>query len=528
MKLKLTLLISALCLSLEIFPFNVDWVKQISTPQQSKGLFCDADSNVYNYGNNFFANVIGHSWSTPDTSGSFLNKYSPKGQLIFAKRWRGIAFYMQNMVYDGNASMYFTGTFAGTITIDGITITSRGKGDGMIGKMDLNGTVLWMKTFGSSKDERSEGICFDGTQTKLLITGSTTDSLFVNNSFIARGQQSTLVATFNLSGGFLTARLLDFLPFRDTDFYGNFGQEVKPAGSNYFLFSDCQGSGWNGDSIVAPVEGRYLIKLNASLDTLWRRWVIGPGCYYGWQGDDLRVSAAGDPYLTSYCSMHYGGFGRLEKFNPANGMEVWAEVHEDGGFDDIYIEGNIIYSAGTEGANYVPGPGMFFGYAIVKMIDQNDVALDSLKMEGYEIELTDITTDGFGNTYVAGVAYNSAETIIGHDTLYAAFNTSTGFYEHAYFLAKLNQSITTSISNEAALTTVLFPNPNQGMVNIQFGEGMAEGKVCVYGQTGNCVMIKTFTASKDLQIDLSNFSKGIYFIEVVSEGARSTHKIVLQ
>lgn len=530
MKYRSTLLILLFCLSLKTYSFNIDWVKSISTPQQSKGLFCDSDSNVYNYGNNFFSNGVGYDWSVIDTTGTFFYKYSPAGQLLLAKRWRGIPFYMQDVVYDGNASIYFTGTFAGSLTIDGITITSRGKGDGMIGKMDLNGTILWMKTFGSSKDDRGQGICFDGSHTKLLITGSTTDSLFVDNVFIANGQQSTLVATFNLSGVLQNSRLFDFLPFRDTDYYGNWGQEVRAAsGGNYFLFSDCQGSHWNGDSIVAPVEGRYLIKLNASLDTLWRKWVIGPGCYYGWQGDGLRVSALGDPYLTSYCSMHYGGFGHLTKFNPNNGMEIWDEVHEDGGFDDIFIEGNTIYSAGTEGAIYAPGPSMNSGYPIVKMIDQNGVALDSLKMErDYGIQLTDITTDGYGNTYVTGYSGNTPMAVIGNDTLYATYDAGSGFYLNNYFLLKLNQSIATSTNSETAGTTVLFPNPNQGMVNLQFGGLVTEGKVCVYGPTGNCLMMKTFTSSKDLQMDLKNFSKGIYFIEVVSERGRSTHKIILQ
>ena len=83
--------------------------------------------------------------------------------------------------------------------------------------------------------------------------------------------------------------------------------------------------------------------------------------------------------------------------------------------------------------------------------------------------------------------------------------------------------LSTSINEVTNEEYKLYPNPSEGMFNIQLTEGQI-GDVRVFDLQGRNVF-NTFISSSNGQIDLSNLEKGIYLIEF-KEGHRE--KIMIQ
>ena len=357
---------------------NLQWSKKITQPKicQSKGLLTDANGNVYSYGSlTLDPNQDGIPPDLTDTSGSFLQGYSSNGTILFSKRW-AIPFFIEKMEYDGNQYFYFAATFVGTQIIDGITIVSQGNTDGITGKMDLNGNIIWMKTFGGIGVDRANGICFNSNDNSIYSTGNIRDDLFFNNAFESTNQQSALIIHYSASGTLVNYRLYDFVPERDLGNI-NAGREIcKGQGGDFFLMMDRDGVNWNGpDTVAGPIMGRYVIKLNSNLDTVWTSYITGPACYYGWSCNSLKAAMNGDVYIASYCSSHYGGTGALSRLNGNTGQISWNYYNTDGAYTDLIIDVNTVFLIGNEGADGCPCPTNNGGYYIIKKIDENNTLI---------------------------------------------------------------------------------------------------------------------------------------------------------
>lgn len=532
MKIKLTLLLAITCFSFQTFAFNWEWARKLKTPTQIKGMFCDNDSNLYIYGCNFPPNanqydLFYYPAIIADTTGSWIQKYDHStGQLMFQKRWRGIPFFVEKIIFDGNASFYFTGLFSGSFNVDGVQITSRGKADGLAGKMDMNGNIQWITTLGSGKDERGQGMCFDAGKTHIAITGTTTDSLLVNNTLIGSGQQSTFVVILDLNGNYTSHKLYDFFPARDHEAEGNYGKEIVYSAGFYYLLTDRQGMHWNSDTLSGAVDGRYVYKLDMNLDTLWTKYIVGPACYYGWGSTGLVASATGDIYIGKWCSSHYGGTGHLNKLDVATGNFIYDEVLHDGEFYHLHANATGLYTVGEEGADYAPGPNSHYGQTIVKQYSYANVKLDSIKMpQGYN-PATGLTEDGGAGIYFSAINMSDSLVIVGNDTLVADTNINGGYQTH--FLVRIGQNFTaqTEFTSHATNQFSVFPNPTHGQINLQVSEDLKQAKVCVYDVLGSCILSKQLE-NTNTKLDLGARAGGVYFVVLNGKGKSITRKLVL-
>lgn len=525
------------------FAQNMLWVKKESSPVTPKNILCDATSNLYIYGSNHLYGVDpalpGFSYALADTSGTYLEKFSPQGNLLLYKKWGSKTFFIQKIIYDGSQYFYFCGFFGGSFSVDGFSLNSKGGADGMIGKMDSNGTILWINTFGSSKNEVAQGICFNTAKTSLIITGSVTDSLKINNTYIDKGNQSALIARFSLTGTLQAHKLYDFLPQRD-NFYGteegmgNCGREiVSDLIGNYFILTDREGKHspcCSNDTLNAPEQGVYITKLNNNLDTLWSKFIIGPGCYYGWDLGNLDISDYGDPYINAYCNSHYGGNGFVERLNQNTGAVVWNDDKMDGGYQGIFLEGNNLFTCGTDSATYCPCQDQNAGYQTLKKFDQNNTLQSGLKFNGsvnFNNELTfrKITRDGNGNTYVFGDFY-APYAIFGNDTIYPGPSNS-----RQYLMKLSDNTVATSTSrNESKTSISIFPNPSSGIVEIHFsGNGNETTRFNIEDVMGRTIHSETLQKGiSNKTIDLSKEAKGLYFIEVTTGKDKNYKKVVIE
>ncbi|MDO9184958.1 MAG: T9SS type A sorting domain-containing protein [Bacteroidia bacterium] len=493
--MKKIILIS-LCLLFALYTASAQswqWSKKITQSEFnshfgfSKGLETDKNGNIFSYGANY-------STST-DTIGSYLQCYSSNGVLLFSKQWE-IPFHIQKMDYDGNDYFYFAGKFFGTQTIDGITIVSQGNEDGVIGKMDLAGNIIWMKTFGGGGSDGALGICLIPGDASIYVTGGIKDTLFFNNSFESVNQQSAIICQYSAEGELIRHKLYDFIPQRDIE-YRNCGVEISYKTGNIYVLMDRDGVQWYGDTINASDEGRYVIKLNSNLDTIWSTFIISDACYYGWSCNSLSVAANGDAYVSRECSGKYGGTAELLRLNANTGNISWNLVNHDGFYTDVFIDSNTVYLIGNEGANGCPCEENHPGYYVIKKINDNNIVVGETRIS--TVYLSNICKSSSGNIFVTG-RINEKQTIIGPDTILAdSLQSGDYYYYYGKFLSKLSDinCIVPTVSVSApdvfshyyslchGDTASLTVNPTVGSFNWSNGSTGLQTNV---GSTGNyCV-----------------------------------------
>lgn len=99
-------------------------------------------------------------------------------------------------------------------------------------------------------------------------------------------------------------------------------------------------------------------------------------------------------------------------------------------------------------------------------------------------------------------------------------NSSNGTVENSSVAVKLG-SIITGIANNKTAEINAYPNPTNGIVTIANGTAM---DITVFDLTGNQVMA---TEKNTTQIDLSNLSNGVYFLNFNNQQETFTKKFVL-
>lgn len=410
-----------------------EWSKKITNSVlfgwfgKSRGLITDKNGNVFSYG----ANSV---YST-DTVGSYLQCYSNNGIQLFSKQWKN-PFFIQKMEYDGNNNLYFAGLFYGTHTLDGITIVSHGGTDAVIGKMDLVGNVIWMKTFGGSGWDGAYGMCLNRNDSSIYVTGRIKDTLFFNNSFQSIFPQSAIICHYTSGGNLMNYKLYDF-PSQQL-MNPNCGVEIcRNQFGAMFVLMDRNGDRWSHeDSGSGPVAGRYVFKLNSNLDILWSTFINGNESYYGWDCNTLKVTSNGDVYLIDYLGGKYGGMALLLRLNGNTGNISWSLGNVDGAYTDIFIDSNTVYLLGNEGASQYPDEYATPGYFVIKKIDENNTVIGETRIAPNN--LFNLTKDVSGNIFITG-RFRAKASVIGHDTILAdSVYYNIGYQYYGKFLSKLN------------------------------------------------------------------------------------------
>lgn len=75
---------------------------------------------------------------------------------------------------------------------------------------------------------------------------------------------------------------------------------------------------------------------------------------------------------------------------------------------------------------------------------------------------------------------------------------------------------------------IVFPNPSNGSFNISLNEKIDNGKIAVYNTQGDKILYNTISNCSKTTLDLSSYPQGLYFINIISEGKRYTHKVILK
>ncbi|MHC4843463.1 MAG: SBBP repeat-containing protein [Planctomycetota bacterium] len=165
---------------------SLSWSKTIdskgkysTTSDYSEGIATDSTGNVYVAGNfGGTLNFAGNSYVCDSSISShrkiFLAKLDSNSNELWAKKVCG-AYYgaakSKSISTDKEGNVIATGFFKGTITIEDVTLESKGGEDIFISKYDGSGNLLWAFSNGGTSNDRGIGIATNNSGSIALLGG---------------------------------------------------------------------------------------------------------------------------------------------------------------------------------------------------------------------------------------------------------------------------------------------------------------------------------------------------------------------
>ncbi len=137
-----------------------------------------------------------------------------------------------------------------------------------------------------------------------------------------------------------------------------------------------------------------------------------------------------------------------------------------------------------------------------------------------------IALDSNNNIHIAGSFYSKAD----FDPGIGVFNLNTIGNWDAFITKLSGCSLTVEIPelNEDNHDINISPNPSQGIFTVNYKNKTSDAKICVYDLLGNCVLRNITVKELNQRIDLGDQPGGIYFVEILLGGEKTTRKIIIK
>jgi len=305
---------------------NLVWIKtmgSITGDDKGNSIISDSNGNLFIVGN-FTGSVdfdpgLGISNLTSNGDNDvFIQKLDPNGDLVWAQSIGGTdEEHGNSLTLDSLNNIYVTGIFNGVVDFDsgtGITnLTSNGGYDVFIQKVDSNGSLIWVNSFGGTNSDLANSITLDAS-----------GNVYTTGSFQGTVDFDPSASVFNItaSGGYNDV----FVHKLDNN--GNFIWATNPilADVNHSrsIATDVLGNVYIIGTATGPLSATFMQKLDASGNQIWNTtFVSSPGDH---RGKSLTISSSGDLFITGF-------FQQLCDFNPGAGTYNLAAPNDYG----IYV-----------------------------------------------------------------------------------------------------------------------------------------------------------------------------------------------
>ncbi len=200
------------------------WAKALTgfnAVDEGRGIAVDSIGNVHVAG--IFGDFVDFDPSpqffylAPSFSDTFITKLDSRGELIWAKSFRGIFFStdtVSNLALDSFGNIYVSGYFTGSVDFDpspfSSVLSSTFGEDVFIVKLDLSGVLIWAKSFGDDFNDRALGM-YVSPLGDVLISGSFRGFVDVDPGagfyeLASNGLEDAYLLQLNASGNFVWAR----------------------------------------------------------------------------------------------------------------------------------------------------------------------------------------------------------------------------------------------------------------------------------------------------------------------------------
>jgi hypothetical protein len=416
------------------------------------------------------------------------------------------------------------------------------RSDVFVAKLDMDGNVLWAKSFGGAKWDQGVSVSAD-REGNVFVCGSFGGPVMViGNDTLTNmnsGWLNIFLAKFDPNGNPLWARGAGGTWNEEA-----YGVSVDPSG-NVYMTGYFESSSITFGSTVLYVHTTsyadvFIVKYDTNGNAIWAKRAGGLN------GDMARAVAtdpSGNVYITGYYTdpitfgpflLHNQSIGSdifITKYD-GSGNVLWAKsiggTNMDVGHSISIPDGENVYVSGFfhndtlifENDTLFETPGNNY-YVFVANYDQQGHLLcaDALASDwnGNFGQLY-VAADHFGNAYVAG-QFLANQFVVGPDTLVCSGNGID------LFIAKYSCGDFVGLDEPAQAETILvYPNPSNGIFYLDAKNYPCE--IAVYDVQGQKVYEKKISAA--IEMDLSQKAAGIYFLTMNNNGMISRSKLIIR
>ncbi len=255
---------------------NFVWAKKIGEKELVRGcaITLDQSGNIYTVGT-FYGTVdfdLGEGTSSLNSTeidgrskiDMFVLKLDASGNFLWAKNWYGgVSEEDHSIAVDASGNIYTTGNFYGKVDFnpakEKFYLTSKGKTDIFISKLDASGNFVWAKSMGGILEDEGKSIATDAAG-NIYITGFFSDKVDFDPGkgkleFTAPGsygedeKKDIFITKFNGGGIFLWALQIG-------GDHSDIGKSISvDASNNIFLEGD-----YYGNMDFDPGQGTFFLK----------------------------------------------------------------------------------------------------------------------------------------------------------------------------------------------------------------------------------------------------------------------------
>lgn len=273
---------------------GVQWVRRSGGTDGDVGHAISSDQygNVYVTGEFQKTADFGHiSIQGGDLNDIFLAKYDTYGNIKWVQKAGGYDSDKGHGVADQFGNVYLTGFFQGTATFGNQVLYSSGQKDVFLAKYNTNGTLLWVKKFGSTGKDEGRAVNIDHAG-NVYVAGYFHNSISFGNHYLnSNGDHDGFLTKFDANGNVIWAKKVSG-PYYEvakgvtSDNYGNV----------YITGVFCYGATFNSTAVNPYGQGDIFIASYTSSGSL--RWIkkAGSGGYD--EGTAIRADGSGNVYVT--------------------------------------------------------------------------------------------------------------------------------------------------------------------------------------------------------------------------------------
>lgn len=202
--------------------------------------------------------------------------------------------------------IWVCGEFTDSLTIGGVSYPSNGLSDCFVAKFGIDGTLHWVRTFGSNDGDVALSIAADADGNCYFIGFCTGQVVFNGQSYPHAGMWDVFYGKLDPTGDLLWFKTFGG-PLNDM----GYGIETALDGSVYL-------TGWFADTIVFSDDisltsfggsDIFLLRCDTDGNPLWARHAGGPGVEYGYKLDTFSTDTMSIAYITGSASpgSNFGG-----------------------------------------------------------------------------------------------------------------------------------------------------------------------------------------------------------------------------
>lgn len=506
----------------------------------------DDNDFIYHYGTFNDSIVFGDSvLHCTNQRDAFLCKADTNNIIYWEKHFicNEQIFYFDSYYDSDEGIIFIFGSFYGSIVIDNNTLTSNGPSDMFIAKLDMDGNYLQVLQMGG--DQEDNIICLTkDKEGNIIIGGSYYQSTVIGDSVFNSPSgfgDETFTAKFNYELNFIWA-------IKGTGHNTDQVNEcVTDTESNIYISGYCY-EGITFDTIVLnePHKDAFIAKISKDGEYLWAK-------QYGGDSEDCWV------YVIDMLADDDGNFYIAGQFKEK--IIIGDSIFQCDGLFDIYLL-SFDSNGNYKWAKQYGGPEEDVSWALY-MDEENNIYFTGGFMDKIVLGNTTLTATGLVDSFISELDENGnfkwAYRIGGTDSYFSRVFCSSlyrrnsslylgGIFEKDVVLGDDHFSSNTSFDGFVARyklvatdieympfaknSLLVFPNPAKKDIVVQF-QLPKPGKVKMYLTDNYGKLLKAFNEGWYLaglhqhKLDLSEYSPGVYFVQIVSGTSITTEKIIL-